>query len=114
VTLSSTEAEYVALTEAFKEARHLRQLLSDLNLLPSAPTVIYEDNQATLHISQAFYTSRRTKHISVRYHWIRQEIEAGTAVLQYVPTRDQLSDIFTKNLGAQLFSHHRARLLSSI
>ena len=112
VTLSSTEAEYVALTEAFKEAIHLRQLLSDLRLLPSSPTPIFEDNQATLHISKAFYTSRRTKHISVRYHWIRQEIENGVAALEFIPTKDQLADIFTKNLGTTLFHHHREHLLS--
>ena len=114
VTLSSTEAEYVALTEAFKEVLHLRQLLSDLRLLPSAPTVIYEDNQATLRISRAFYTSRRTKHISVRYHWIRQDIESGVAVLEYVPTREQLADILTKNLGSHLFGTLRDRLLTPL
>jgi hypothetical protein len=72
VALSSTEAEYMAATEATTEAVWLRGFLYDLGFGPTSATTIYEDNQATIKLSENDVNHARTKHIDVRYHYLRE------------------------------------------
>lgn len=72
VALSTTEAEYVALSIATQEAVWLKQLLSELRIEQSKPTVVYEDNQ-----------SARTKHIDMRHHFVREKVNDGTIEVKY-------------------------------
>jgi hypothetical protein len=103
VALSSTEAEYMAATEATNEAIHLRQLFSDMGFPESAATVIFEDNQSAIKLASNPIHHRRSKHIDVRYHHIRHHITAGTIRLEYVHTSAQLADSLTKAVpGAAL------------
>jgi hypothetical protein len=99
VTLSSTEAEYVALTHAAKELIWLRKLLSELKFLSIAATTLFCDNQGAITLSRDSTFHARTKHIDVRYHFIRQTIQHRQASLLYCPTDDMIADIFTKSLG---------------
>jgi hypothetical protein len=75
--LSSTEAEYIAMTEAMKEALWIRPLLKELNFLTCEAIVVKVDNQAALNLSRNAEFHKRTKYISVKYHRIRQEQEKG-------------------------------------
>ena len=105
VALSSTEAEYMALTEATNEAISLRQLLADLHMpfVLAAPTVIYEDNQGAIKLASNPIHHRRTKHIDIKYHHIRHHIINGTIKLVYINTAHQLADSLTKRVnGAKL------------
>jgi hypothetical protein len=70
VALSSTEAEYVALTQATKEAIWLRALFKDLGQEQTAPTTIYEDNKSAIALTTNSANHQRTKHIDVQYHFI--------------------------------------------
>ena len=110
VALSTTEAEYMALSSAIQEATHLRQLLKDIGLI-QGPTVIHQDNQPCIHVSTNPVTHPRTKHIAVKYHYVRECIAAGIIRLVYTPTLDMTADIFTKALGKVLFFKFRAALL---
>jgi len=98
VTLSTAEAEYVAATHAAKEAIWLRKLLGELfpNLL--VPTPLYCDNQAALKLATDDNYHARTKHIDLRFHFIRQTIASGALKLLYCPTEDMVADILTKAL----------------
>jgi hypothetical protein len=62
------------------------------------PIIIYEDNQSTIMFANNPIQSERTKHIEVRHHYIRERVAEGKIKLMYVPTTDQVADIFTKSL----------------
>ena len=98
VTLSSCEAEYVALGEAVKEALWLKHLLSEIKF-PQGPVRIYIDNQSAIKLAKNSMVRPRTKHIRMRYHWLREQVEAKQVELIYVPTNENIADMFTKNLG---------------
>ena len=97
VALSTAEAEYMAACSATQEAKFLRNILDDLGMA-QPPTVIFEDNQPAIHIAENRLTSQRSKHIDIKYHFIREAITDHIIKLVYVPTHDQLADILTKIL----------------
>jgi transposase InsO family protein len=107
VTLSSTEAEYVALTETFREAAWLRGLLTELGFEKSSlePLLVLEDNQSTIQLTTNHANSNRTKHVDVRNHYCRQEYNSGHVDIQYVPTDLQTADGFTKPLKPIKWQH---------
>lgn len=102
-TLSTTEAEYVAVCEATKETVWMRNLLQNIGLEQSAPTVLFCDNQSAIRLVRNPEFHKRTKHIDVQFHFIREKQEDGTIDVQYIPTDQQLADIFTKPLHGPLF-----------
>jgi hypothetical protein len=107
---SSTEAEYIAVSEAAHEAVWLRSLLHELELLPSGPTTIFCDNNGTIALSfdQAFHAC--VKHVDVWYHFIREQVDAKHLTVKRVSSAKNVADIFTKPLAKPLFEKHRARL----
>jgi hypothetical protein len=111
IALSSTEAEYMAATQAAKEAVWLRRLLGELGENPSGPTTVYEDNQGAIAIAQNPVFHQCTKHIDIQYHFVRERVDTGDIKLQYIATADQLADMCTKALGKTKFTGFRERLL---
>ena len=103
IALSSTEAEYLALSSAVQEAVWLRQLLSDLGFQQESPTTINEDNQGVIALSKHPTSHSRTKHIDIRYHYIRQEINDKRIQVVYCSTDKMIADILTKGLGKPKF-----------
>lgn len=84
VTLSTAEAEYIALSTATQEAVWIRRLLSDLKVTQKHPTVLMEDNQGAIFIANNPVSHSRTKHIDVHYHYIREALSEGKcAVLSH-------------------------------
>jgi hypothetical protein len=98
VALSSTEAEYIALSEAAREVKWVRSFLEELGIKNDLPTTIYEDNQAAIAYATTQRTLRRMKHIDVKYHFTRHLIETGIIKLEYKSTEHMVADIFTKPL----------------
>jgi hypothetical protein len=98
VALSSTEAEYMAASNAAREAVWLRQLLTELGFAPVAPTVIQCDNQGALALVKNPVKHARTKHIDVQHHFIRELVEQGKVALEYCPTDRMVADVLTKPL----------------
>ena len=96
VSLSTAEAEYVALALTAQEIVWLRQLLQDIGFPQPEPSVVYEDNQGTIHLSNNPVTSNRSKHIDVRYHFVREQILNKTISLTYKETANMWADALTK------------------
>lgn len=99
VTLSSTEAEYVAISEASKELMWLLKLLADLGEKIQKPVTIKEDNQSCISLLQAEGESQRTKHIDTKFNFIRDICNNGTLKVKYCPTEFMKADILTKPLA---------------
>ena len=104
VALSSCEAEYVALTSAVQEALFLRQLLSDMLFCTKEPVTIFADNQGAISLSKNPVHHQRSKHIDIRFHFIRDEVQKGSVEIFYVPSEDNMADIFTKPASKFKFS----------
>ena len=111
LTLSTAESEYVQLSNATRDAAWLKTLLLELGIV-TPPIVIEEDNTAAIQIASNPITSQRTKHIDLRYHFVRQAVQLKTIVLKQVPTEEQKSDLHTKPLTKSRFLKLRARFLS--
>ena len=99
VAHSSTEAEYMALSDATKEIKWLRQLLQDLGWQQNSATLLKSDNQGAIHLSKNPEYHKRTKHIDIRYHYIREEQKSGSIKIEYVATDKQPADMLTKSLS---------------
>ena len=99
--LSSAEAEYVALAAASQEVVWLRQLISKIDQPQTEPTVIYDDSQSAIAMTRNPQFHGRAKHIDIKYHYIRGEINKGTVNLVYCPTDDMTADLLTKGLGKE-------------
>ena len=95
--LSAAEAEYMAAVEAGKECIWWKEFLKPFNLGQNQIT-LYEDNQAAIALSKNPQHHNRTKHIQVKYHWIREMVSKKELSLSYIPTKFQLADIFTKSV----------------
>ena len=103
VALSSTEAEYIAQTHVAKEALWLCSFLQELCSAPDDPLIINCDNQGVIALAKDNKFHACTKHIDVHYHFIREAVEDGKVMVQYILTRDNVSDIFTKLLTKAKF-----------
>lgn len=98
MSLSTTESEYIAAATAAKEAMWLRTLLSGIGYKCDKPTMMYVDNQSTIRLVRNPEFHKRTKHIDIKYHYIREKVENREIDVAFVPTGRQLADIFTKAL----------------
>jgi hypothetical protein len=112
VSTSTVEAEYIAITEAAKEALWLRNLLKELgfeNIVTEA-TVLHTDNQGAIRLAINPSTHQRTKHIDIRHHLIRELIHNKSIALEYVTTGEQQADILTKPLPGPRHSSNLIQL----
>ncbi|KAJ4820740.1 polyprotein [Rhynchospora pubera] len=104
VALSTTEAEYSAVTSAACQGVWLRRLLEELSCKEKGATILYCDNQSTIAIGNNPVHHNRTKHIDTRFHFIRDLIEHGVFELQYISTNQQIADALTKPLTREKFN----------
>jgi len=110
VTLSTTESEYVAAATAAKELIWLRKLLKDISGQCDNATTLYIDNQSAIKLSKNPELHKRTKHINIRYHFLREKYESGEISIVYIPSEIQKADILTKALHRERFQMLRERL----
>ncbi len=97
VALSTTEAEYVAVTEASKEMIWLRSFLEELGQKLDDST-LHCDSQSAIHLAKNPVYHSRTKHIQVRYHFIRSVLEDGILMLEKIPRSKNPADMLTKTV----------------
>ncbi|UYV65259.1 hypothetical protein LAZ67_3003730 [Cordylochernes scorpioides] len=110
VSLSTTESEYIAASKATKEAIWLRQLLRELHQEQVKPTTIFCDNQSCIRLVHNPEYHKRTKHIDISYHFIRDHFQNHAIDLLYVCSNDQAADIFTKALPPERYRRLRSQL----
>lgn len=102
VALSSTEAEYMALTDAANEAVWLKGLVSELGFAQGSVN-IHCDSQSAIALTKNAVYHERTKHIDVKYHFIRELVNDGVVQILKIDTEDNPADIFTKVLPVSKF-----------
>jgi len=107
VALSSTEAEYITITAAAQEGIWLRRVMAELGFEQVGATSLAVDNEGAIALSENPQAHPRTKHIRLRYHFIRQYVQEDIIKPHYVSTHDNVADIFTKNLPKDKFLGHR-------
>ncbi|KAF2345088.1 Reverse transcriptase RNA-dependent DNA polymerase, partial [Trinorchestia longiramus] len=100
VALSSCEAEYIALTYAVQEGFFLKQLLCDMDGFDE-PVGIFVDNRGAIDLAKNPVHHQRSKQIDIRYHFIRAIIQDNKAVLSFVPSEENMADMFTKPVTRQ-------------
>ena len=108
------DAEYLALSLAVKELIWIYMLLKTMGIPIEKPCIVYEDNRATIKIADNAAAMRRTKHIDIRHHFLREHIENGIIKLLPISTAEQRADIMTKVLGKQLFTRFRDIITSDV
>jgi hypothetical protein len=141
VATSSTEAEYIACTEAAKEGLWLRRIMAEIrgetatttmhytheselhdfiqvldisgnssnsadNYITYGPQIVFADNQGAIKLSKNPQHHNRTKHIDVKYHFIRESTQRGLIQLAYIPTGEMVADILTKSLPRDRHEKH--------
>jgi len=104
VALLTTEAEYMAVTEAFKEAIWLHGLIEDLGIVQEHMDVHCDSQNAICLAKNQLYHSR-TKHIDVRFYFVREIVDEGDILLQKIGTADNPADMLTKCVSGIKFQH---------
>ena len=102
VALSTTEAEYMAINAAVCEGKWLRTFLKELGF-PQQVITIHEDNQGCIALIKNPVQHHRTKHIDIRHHFIREQVELGHFSIEYCPTEEMIADIMTKPIAGPQF-----------
>jgi hypothetical protein len=118
VALSTTEAEYISLSQSLRDTIPLMRLFDEVSetidsRVISAPKVrctVFEDNSGALELAKVPKMRPRTKHINIKYHHFREHVRLGLVTVESVKTDAQVADIFTKPLPLVPFKRHRLKL----
>lgn len=100
ISLSSTESEYKAASEATKEAIWINNFLTELGFHVHVPIVIYSDSMSAIESSRKARQSDKLKHIDIANHFVREQVEARKIALLYKPSKENAADVFTKSLSS--------------
>jgi hypothetical protein len=112
ISLGSMMAEYVALGEVAKKILEYRYLLADLGFPQRGPTIIYEDNKSAINLANAPVITRKSRHIHIRHHMIRDFVKRGYMKIVHLPTAFMTADLLTKPLGPRAFTFLRDILMN--
>jgi hypothetical protein len=112
VSKSSTESELIAVSDGLSEVIWARNFLLNQGVR-LGPAVVYQDNKSTMALmAKGRSTSSRTKHINIRYFFVKDRVESGEVVITYAPTEAMIADLLTKPLQGELFRRLRRSLLN--
>ena len=119
VALSTTEAEYIALSESLRHVIPLMNLFDECNkfgiieteVKPQIQCTAFEDNSGALELAKAPKMRPRTKHINIKYHHFRSYVTEGRITVEAIDTKDQLADCFTKAVTVPLFLKFRKAIM---
>ena len=110
ITLSSTEAEYIAQTHAAKEGIWLELFMNEIRGGEKGPLTIMANNQGAIALAKDNKFHLRTKHIDLQYHFICEAVEDERVRMKYILTLENIVDIFTKALAKPKFTKFIGRL----
>ena len=118
IALSTTEAEYIALSQSLREVLPFMNLMKEIddifgihNPSPKFHCKVFEDNLSCIKVADSPKFTPRTKHIAIKYHHFRKYVTDGTVLIQHIDTKEQLADIFTKPLDEAMFKYLRGKLM---
>jgi hypothetical protein len=110
VSRSSTEAEYKAIANGTAEVTWLQSVLRELGVFQSRAPTLWCDNLGATFLATNPMFHARTKHIEIDFHFVREKVSAGALKVQFISSRDQLADIFTKALNRDVFDRLKFEL----
>jgi hypothetical protein len=112
-TKSSTEAELVAVDDAMPRILWTRYFLLSQGYAVE-PAILHQDNQSAILLEKngKASSSKRTRHINIRYYFITDRVKKGKITIEYCPTKEMVGDFFTKPLQGALFYKLRAIILN--
>lgn len=110
LALWSCEAEFMVATAAACQGVRLRNLLGQISDAKQGPLVIYIVNRSTINLAKNLVFHGRSKHIDIRYYFIRECVDRGENILKHVRTEEQRADVLTKAMSAIKFEKMRALL----
>jgi hypothetical protein len=113
VTLSSAEAEFVALSEAAKKIKFVIQILESMGKAVQQPIIVRVDNVGTIFMSENASTSSQTRHVDILYHFVREYVEEGFIIIIFVRSEDNLADGFRKNVSGDIYDAHASEYMMS-
>jgi hypothetical protein len=111
VTLSSIEAEYVAMSEAVKEIKFIYYLLREIGIEVNLLITVKTDSVGAMFMAQNVSSGVRTRHIDARYHYVRENSEEGIINIEFIKSVENDSDIFTKNVSQEIYDKHVTKFL---
>ena len=110
ISLSIAEAKYIAVATCCTQVMWMKQTLKDMKVSIEEPISIKCDNTSAINISKNHVLHSKTKHIPIKYHFLREQVAQRVVKLEYVPKKEQTTDIFTKPLTREPFEYLRDRL----
>ena len=110
LSLSTAEVEYIAAANCGAQVVWMKQMLEDIHIYHDEPIPIFCDNTGAISTSKNPVMHSKTKHIPIEYHFLRDQVISKIAKLEYVGTKDQIADIFTKPLPKMQFESLRNQL----
>ena len=102
------------MNEAVREIKFISHLLEIMNIQVMRPAKVLVDNIGCIFLAKNKSTSDRTKHIDMKYHYIREQIKNGSVALEFVRTAENHADILTKNLGGEKFKYHAEKVMKGV
>jgi hypothetical protein len=111
IALSSSESEYIAASDLSREIRWARVFLAGIHFAQPEPTPFHIDNRVAINMAREEGNEGRRKHINIRYHFIREQVNEDMISLQWVETAAQQADILTKALPRDQFIHLRSLVM---
>jgi hypothetical protein len=111
ISLTTTEVEYIAATTCCIQVLWMKQTLIDIQVEYDEPITIYYDNTSTINISKNLVMKSKMKHIPIKYHFLREHFAEKNIRVEYVGTKEQVVDIFTKPLPWEAFEYLLRRLV---
>jgi hypothetical protein len=119
IALSTTEAEYIALSQVMREVLPITWLMEEakqqgipvMNATPKVHCKVFEDNAGAIEIANVPKLRPRTKDLNIKYHHFREEVRKGTISIYHTRTEDQMADIFTKPLPEAPFVKLREKMM---
>jgi hypothetical protein len=110
ISLSTTEVEYIVVATYCTQVLWMIQTLADLEVKHTAPIPIHCDNTSAISMSKNPVLHSKTKHIPIKYHFLREHVTNQIVQVHYIPTTEQIVDIFTKPLAKTPFEYLRQKL----
>ena len=111
VTISSTKAEYIALSDLITELKYLYQVLEIMEEDIQLQIIVHVDNASAIFLAQNWVAGQHTKHIDIQYHFVWEYYEDGMVKIIFVAGTQNDSDIFTKNLPTEPYKKHGGKLI---
>ena len=114
VTLSSTEAEYVAVSELCQEIMFVRNILEFVGVKVKLPITVFCDNVGAIFLAYNAKTGGRTKHIDVKYHYVREFVYKDEVQIVFVHSENNHSNVFTKNTSQKVYGQQTGEFMETI